>query len=256
MQPLLMISSEQTIGSHIIHFAQVDSTNVEAKRLIDKGEAKEGLVITTDLQTQGRGQFGRVWESEVGLNVMMSVVVSPLFIKVADQFALNIWSSLSVAEVVSEYCDSVKVKWPNDVYVQDKKIAGILIQNYIQGDRIKHSIIGIGLNLNQSTWPDEIPNATSLSIESGQTLEKKVIINALCQKLDIRYKRLSIDAKTMYGEYEKNLFRKDELSKFEKEGSRLEGTIKGIDDTGRLLVNHNSTIHAYNHGEISHVIRK
>lgn len=254
MQLLHMISSDQTIGSHRLHFAQVDSTNAEAKRLLDNGEAKEGLVITTDLQTQGRGQYGRVWESEVGLNIMMSVVVSPLFIKVSDQFALNILSSLAVANVINDYSESTKVKWPNDVYVHNKKIAGILIQNYIQGDRIKHSIIGIGLNVNQSSWPDDVHNATSLCLESGEQLEKEIIIKVLCQKLDDRYKRLQIDPKTMYGEYQKNLFRKDELSIFKKGEAQLEGTIKGIDDMGRLLVEHSSTIHAYNHGEISQVI--
>lgn len=254
MQHLLMISSDQTIGSHRLHFTQVDSTNAEAKRLLDNGEAKEGLVITADLQTQGRGQYGRVWESEVGLNIMMSVVVSPIFIKVADQFALNILTSLAVADVVSDYSHSAKVKWPNDVYVHNKKIAGILIQNYIQGDRIKHSIIGIGLNVNQSTWPEDVPNATSLCLESGEQLEKEVLIKTLCKKLDERYKRTQIDAKAMYGEYQNNLFRKDESSTFEKDATQLEGTIKGIDDMGRLLVEHSSTIHVYNHGEISQVI--
>lgn len=254
MQPLLMISSDQTIGSQRLHFTQVDSTNVEAKRLLDNGEAKEGLVITADLQTQGRGQYGRVWESEVGLNIMMSVVVSPIFIKIADQFALNILSSLAVTDVINDYCESTKVKWPNDVYVYNKKIAGILIQNYIQGDRIKHSIIGIGLNVNQSTWPDDVPNATSLCLESGELLEKEIIIKALCHKLDERYKRLPIDSKSMFSEYQKNLFRKDVPSIFEKNATQLEGTIKGIDDMGKLLIDHNSVIHAYNHGEISQVV--
>ncbi len=249
-----MISSDQTIGLYRLHFTQVDSTNIEAKRLLDKGEAKEGLVITADLQTQGRGQYGRVWESEIGLNIMMSVVLSPLFIKVADQFALNILTSLAVADVVNDYSESTKVKWPNDVYVKNKKIAGILIQNYIQGNSIRHSIIGIGLNVNQSTWPDDVPNATSLYLESDKQLAKEIIIRALCQKLDERYKRLPIDSKSMFSEYQKKLFRRDELSIFEKEETQLEGTIKGIDDTGRLLVDHSSTIHAYNHGEISQVI--
>ena len=249
-----MISSDQIIGSHRLHFTQVDSTNTEAKRLLDKGEAREGLVITADLQTQGRGQYGRIWESEVGLNVMMSIVVSPLFIKVADQFALNVLTSLAVADVVSEHCKGAKVKWPNDVYVQNKKIAGILIQNYIQGDRIKQSIIGIGLNVNQHNWPDEVPNATSLSLESGDQLEKEIIIKSLCQKIDERYKRLKIDFKSMYTEYQKILFRKDKLTIFEKDNARIEGIIKGIDNTGRLLIEHGSKIHAYNHGEVSQVI--
>ena len=249
-----MISSDQIIGSQRVHFSQVGSTNTEAKRLLDKGEAIEGLVITADLQTQGRGQYGRVWESEVGLNIMMSIVVSPLFIKVADQFALNILSSLAVADVVDEHCKGVKVKWPNDIYVQNKKIAGILIQNYIQGDRIKHSIVGIGLNVNQHSWPDDVPNATSLSLQSGGQLEKDIIIKSLCQKFDERYKRLKIDFKSMFTEYQKNLFRKEELSVFEKDKAMIEGVIKGIDDMGRLLVEHSSSIHSYNHSEISQVI--
>lgn len=249
-----MISSDQTIGAHRLHFTQVDSTNEEAKRLLNKGDAKEGLVITADLQTQGRGQYGRVWESETGRNIMMSIVVSPLFLKVADQFVLNTWSSLAVAEVVSYYSDWVKVKWPNDVYVKNKKIAGILIQNYIQGDRINHSIIGIGLNVYQRTWPNQVPNATSLYLESQQQLEKEIIIKDLCKALDARYKRLPIDTKAMHREYESNLYRKGEVSLFERGEAQVEGIIQGIDDTGRLLIDHSSTIHAYNHGEISQVI--
>ncbi len=250
-----MISSDQIIGVERHHFTQLDSTNAEAKRLLDQGEVKEGTIITSDLQTQGRGQYGRVWESEVGLNVMISIIVAPVFVKVTQQFALNILSSLAVADVISDYSDDVKVKWPNDIYVNDKKIAGILIQNFIQSERIKHSIIGIGINVNQQAWSSDISHVTSLSIESNQQLEKEVIIKSLCKQLDKRYKRQSLDVQSMHEEYKNKLYKKDESSIFQLEDQQLEGNIIGIDYLGRLVIDHGSSTHAYNHGEISQVIK-
>lgn len=108
------------------HFPQVDSTNQEARRLIEKGDIAHGLVISADYQTHGRGQLGRSWHSESAQNAMLSIVLAPETMLVKDQFFLNIAVSLGVADMIEDYGLEVYVKWPNDIYVSDKKICGIL----------------------------------------------------------------------------------------------------------------------------------
>ncbi len=250
-----MITSNQIIGSERKHFTQVDSTNTEAKRLIDAGAVKEGLVITADYQTQGRGQYGRVWDSKLGQNMIMSIVIAPIFLKVKDQFSLNIIASLAVVELAKEYCkNAISVKWPNDVYVGSKKLSGILIQNFIQGDQINKSIMGIGINVNQQIWPDEVTRATSLSLEAKALLDRDKITNDFCIHLDKMYKKLQLFPEEMKKHYTSLLFRRGVLSAFEKADGVFVGEIQGIDEIGKLEIKVDGLVKSFTHGEISQII--
>lgn len=250
-----MTSSNQIIGSERIHFSQVDSTNTEAKRLIDAGAVKEGLVITADYQTQGRGQYGRVWDSQQGQNMIMSTVIAPVFLKVKDQFSLNIIASLAVVELATEYCgNAISVKWPNDVYVGSKKLSGILIQNFIQGDRINKSIMGIGINVNQQIWPDEVTRATSLSLEAKTQLNRDKITKDFCIHLDKMYKKLQLFPEEMRQRYTSLLFKRGVQSSFAQGDEKFIGEIKGIDEIGKLEIKVNGEIKSFTHGEISQII--
>ncbi len=249
-----MMSSEKIIGAEHIHYSQLDSTNAEAKRLIDKGVAKEGMVITTDVQTQGRGQYGRIWNSEEQQNVMMSMIVSPIFIKIEDQFWLNIATGLTVKNIVATYCKNVTIKWPNDIFIGKKKVAGILIQNYIQTDKIRYSIIGVGLNVNQEEWPSGIPNATSLKKESGNHLRIPLIIDQICSEMDNYYKILRFQPKSMWDDYHKNLYGINESNSFSHGEEKIQGRIIGIDKIGRLRIEQNGRVDIFNHGDISLII--
>jgi len=233
-----------------IHFPQVDSTNLEAKRLIESGEAKHGLLITADFQTQGRGQQGKSWHSVEAQNAMLSLVLEPKGLLIKKQFLLNMVTSLAIADVIEDYGLIVKVKWPNDIYVSDKKICGILIQNFLKGDSIQQTIIGIGLNVNQTTWPSDIPNPTSLAIELTQRYIIRDVIDEIATSV-LRRSNMMRDEQALRDEYLQRLYRRAEVSRFAIGSDVIDGTIQGIDDIGRLLITHGGLTHAYQHGEIA-----
>lgn len=243
------------IGEHKVHFTQVDSTNSEAKRLIDDGKAKEGTLITADYQTSGRGQYGRNWNSEPAQNVIMSIVLSPIFLKIKNQFLLNICVSLAVAKVVKAIIGRGSVKWPNDIYVGLSKISGILIQNFIQASTIKNTIVGIGLNVNQREWPSKIKNATSLCLEVDFDGTVSHVVQLICQEMEIYYERLKMSPESMISEYEESLFKKDEVAEFSIREHSFFGKIRGVDGQGRLIIEENGVKTSYLHGEVQYVIK-
>ena len=236
------------------HFPQVDSTNQEARRLIEKGDIAHGLVISADYQTHGRGQLGRSWHSESAQNAMLSIVLAPETMLVKDQFFLNIAVSLGVADMIEDYGLEVYVKWPNDIYVSDKKICGILVQNFLQGDTIQYSIVGIGVNVNQLSWHEDVPNPTSLALELSKALDAYEMIQLISQSVMTRYNDIMPVSSSLKKAYQDKLYRRGEISQFEVGDNTILGEIIGIDETGRLMVAHDNSLQAYQHGEISMVI--
>ena len=220
-----------------IHFPQLDSTNLEAKRLIESGEAKHGLLITADYQTQGRGQQGKTWHSVEAQNAMLSLVLEPQDLPIKHQFLLNMITSLAVADVIEDYGLAVKVKWPNDIYVSDKKICGILIQNFLKGDSIQQSIIGIGLNVNQTTWPSDVPNPTSLAKELDQGYIIRDVIDQIATSV-LKRSNMMTNEHALRDEYLLRLYRRGEVSRFALGSDVIDGTIQDIDDIGTVSYTH------------------
>ena len=140
---------------NIITLSKVASTNSYAQEQIEAGDLHEGDVIFTLNQESGRGQGVNTWESEAGRNLHLSLILEPNMIHASNQFVLTQMVSLAIVSVINKYVTAnsnnpnVKIKWPNNIYVGDKKIAGILFQNYIKGNNIEYSIVGIGINVNQ-----------------------------------------------------------------------------------------------------------
>ena len=243
------------IGQKRLHFTQVDSTNSEAKRIIDAKEDIEGTIITADVQTQGRGQQSKTWHSDVGQNIMLSTILHPDFLAIKDQFALNAFVSIAVAKVVERYTESVHVKWPNDVYVGDAKICGILIQNFIQGKKISKSIIGIGLNVHQKSWPESVPNATSLSLLSEDDVNIAKIQNELLVELNRYYYLLRNHLSALNQQYQNYLYRRNKLAKYQLGESEIIATILGTNNLGELKVMmEDQSIRTFQHGEINFII--
>ena len=248
------MSPDFTIGKPRIHFEEVDSTNEVARKLIDKGEVSEGTIITADIQTRGRGQFGRVWNSESSQNVLLSIILAPSFLPVVRQFDLNRAVSMAVLKTVQDYCFQTTIKWPNDIYAGDRKIAGILIQNFIQGRNFAHSIVGIGLNVHQKSWPPEVPNATSIALESDSEVTIDELLGKLCRQMTFYYDLLKNNDSYLNQEYVQHLFRLHQITSFTSGNNPFTGMIHGVDDLGRLQVEQNGRIEAYNHGEISMIL--
>ena len=209
---------------------------------------KEGLVVTADFQTGGKGQRGKEWESNRGENLLLSAVIESN-ISIDNQFDLNILSSLAVMDCLKSYDIDSQIKWPNDILVNKCKIAGILIQNLISKNRITHTVIGIGLNINQIEFTKFYPSATSVQKELGATINisdvKDTVLNAL--QLRLENYRLNSDLKE---EYLSNLFQKDKVATFESNNQKFMGIIRGVTKSGLLQIETENSLKEFNLQEV------
>jgi len=197
---------------------------------------KEGLVVTANYQSMGKGQRGRVWESNDKENLLISVVIEPK-IKLTNQHLISKIVALSVIDLLSYFEIKAYIKWPNDILVEKKKIAGILIQNKSKGNYISHSVIGIGLNINQLVFKTYSPNATSLRLLTNKVYKVFKIQKKFLAFLSIRLELLRV-GRNLDDEYFKALFLKDEPAAFESDDKRFMGIIKGVSDSGKLIIQH------------------
>jgi BirA family biotin operon repressor/biotin-[acetyl-CoA-carboxylase] ligase len=229
------------IGKVVLSFPKLPSTNAYASDLLAKSRPIEGTVITTDDQTKGRGQIGSKWLSSAKNNLTCSVVLYPKFLQVRQQFDLNIMVSLALKDVVQVLLPGnlIKIKWPNDIYADNKKIAGILIQNSLQGTSIQHTVIGVGLNVKQIEFPSEIPNATSLQLLAPETeFAVETVLFRFCEALEKRYLQLKNNKdKKIKGDYLDHLLGFEKERTFETmDGAKFKGYIQGVTEEGKLII--------------------
>ena len=236
---------------NVIKVSDVESTNSYALYLKERKLFKQGLVIVSDFQKNGKGQRGNAWESKKGKNLIISVVIEPRIL-IGRQFDLTKIASLSLIDCLLSLGVQAKIKWPNDILVGNKKIAGILIQNIITGDIISHSVIGIGLNINQQIFYDYIPKATSLSLEMNQFFFVEEIQEILLNKLKFRLKDYT-SGKDLDKEYLNSLFKKDKMIFFTKNSQKFNGVIRGVTDSGQLLLEIENRIRKFNLKEMKMV---
>lgn len=226
------------------------STNSLALELSQKQDLPEGTLVITNHQFRGRGQQGNVWISEAGKNLTFSLVVKPSFLAIKDQFLLNMVVSLGVRDFVqSKVSQSVNVKWPNDILVDERKICGILIENQIQGTGFTNSIIGIGLNVNQKGF--HLNNAVSLTMASGRGYELQEVLEGICSYLEKWYlvlKQRGVDR--VKQSYLKVMFGLNESRNFSTNGRQFTGVIIGVDNNGRLMIKENGETHFFNTKEV------
>ena len=243
-------------GKNIIHLKEVHSTNrYTAEMLSNSVPIADGSVIMADFQTAGKGQLAAIWESMPKENLLLSVYYRPHFLKIADQFMLSIAISLAICDFLKKYIENVTIKWPNDIYVGDQKIAGILIENSVQQDVIKNSIIGIGLNINQKTFSAYAKNACSLSQLTGLQYDLQQMLQILCECIEERYE--SIKTEEYLGirlAYLQQLYRFQQPAKFMINDQVQTATITGIDEFGRLALAFDGSIHYFNNKEITFII--
>ncbi len=227
------------VGKVLLEFPALPSTNLYASDLLSKSKPSEGTVISAAHQTEGRGQIGSRWESQPGQNITLSVILYPRFLPVARQFSLNQAVALSVRDLVARYAKKpVYVKWPNDIYVEHRKAAGILIQNTLGGSGFQSSVVGLGVNVNQEVFPPGLPNPTSLKLETGLSYALPELIGELCQSLEHRYLQLKEgQLKSLNAEYLQFLYGLGQYALFERPGGeQFRGRIAGVNPDGLLLV--------------------
>ena len=224
------------IGQQHLFLPVCTSTNAVAQELLNKNEATEGFVIIAGNQTAGRGQRGNSWEAAAGLNLMLSIILKPVFLAASDQFFLSIAVSLAVSDFLKRFLPAgVVLKWPNDLYFQEEKLGGILIENTISGANIQNSIVGIGINVNQVFFQNS--QAVSMKLISGHTYDLRPLVETLLECLEKRYVELQKNSRQeLLNEYWSQLLGFKEYRFFEAAGEKFKGKITGTDVYGRLLV--------------------
>lgn len=232
-------------------YREIDSTNAEAARLLRSGDLPGGMVILSDYQSGGRGQGKNVWVSDPEKNILMSWIVYPAFLSVQDQFQLSKAVSLAITDFLGAHSLEAVIKWPNDILCSGAKICGILIENSVMGGQIRHSIVGIGLNVRQERFPEFPWRATSMFLEAGTKVAPGLLAESLAGFLDLRYDQLAGGgADEINSAYLQRLYRLDAPSEFTDGRSRFTGVVRGVDASGRLQVEAGTGIRSYGFHEI------
>ena len=220
-------------NKNIIHFKEIESTNDFANNYLKQNNLSEAIVITADFQNSGKGQLLNSWQSEPGKNLMISVAFK-LNILLENSFDLAIISSLAVLDVLHKHSiKDASVKWPNDILIGKKKIAGILIENTTKGNRINNCVIGVGFNVNQECFSIFNREATSLQIETSTLFKIKDIRDEFLTFLKERFLK---GMKKNSSDYMSNLYLKDKVSAFEIENVNQMGIIKEVSNNGCLTI--------------------
>jgi BirA family biotin operon repressor/biotin-[acetyl-CoA-carboxylase] ligase len=220
---------------HLIKLSATDSTNAHLKRMVEKEGLSDGTVLWAETQTHGRGQPGTQWESEAGKNLTFSILKSFSALQARDHFAINMLVSSSISALLSEVgVPKVSVKWPNDILSGGHKICGILPENVLQGTRIIRSVIGIGLNVNQTNFPN-FPRASSMKSVCGRAFELETLLLSLIAALQTRFNaENALDYTLERNTYESMMFLKDKTATFSTGAALFPGIIRGVDREGRL----------------------
>ncbi|MGB0881765.1 MAG: biotin--[acetyl-CoA-carboxylase] ligase [Vicingaceae bacterium] len=243
------------IGEKRINLVEIDSTNAFMKELVSVSDKEvEGLVVTTECQVKGRGQQGNVWESEPRKNLTFSIYLKPNIL-IQNQFVLSKVVSLGIIDFLIENgLKNVKIKWPNDIYVGSRKIAGILIENLLKSNKVDSSIVGIGLNVNQSKFSsNNFPTSLVNILGEEQNLEK--LLNQLLFFIEKRYISLKQQkAEKIKNDYLKFLLGLDEMLFFEIANQKVSGKIKGVSSNGKLQVELKNEVNEFDLKEIKFLI--
>ncbi|MEO8933372.1 MAG: biotin--[acetyl-CoA-carboxylase] ligase [Xanthomarina sp.] len=222
----------------IIKLNATDSTNNYLKRLTANQVLEDGTVVVTDFQTSGRGQMGTIWTSEASKNLMFSILKDVSWLPIDRSYYISMATALAIIKTLHRFkIPKLHIKWPNDILSEELKICGVLIENVIKQNQLNKSIIGIGLNVNQTNFTG-LPKASSLHLISGAVFKLDELLQTLKTDLNVYFKLLE---KGKYQElkvaYEKALFRKDKPSTFKNaEGVMFSGFIKGVANSGNLQV--------------------
>lgn len=237
---------------NIISKKTVSSTNEYAKKVLQNENPSDFTIISANEQLIGKGQRTNSWHSQAGKNLTFSLIMFPDFLKVTEQFYLSKMISLGILEYLKTKGENFKIKWPNDIYCDDKKICGILIENSIAGSTIKNSVIGIGLNINQTLFPKNLPNAISLSLITHNAYQLEDELDILTGFLYEYYndlKKLNFSKTDKL--YHKDLYKINKSAEFKDSSGTFTGKITGTTPEGKLIIKTiNNDIKTYSFKEV------
>ncbi|HMU45578.1 MAG TPA: biotin--[acetyl-CoA-carboxylase] ligase [Chitinophagaceae bacterium] len=247
-------------GSSFIELQSVDSTNNYARKQIDAKLALHGMIVFAHHQEAGKGQRGKSWLDEPGNNIAVSIILKPDRLSLSDQFRLTACIANAVCRFFSKYAgDDTKIKWPNDLYWQDRKAGGILIESIISnsGNNINKwdwAIAGIGININQVNFPEHLPNPVSLKQITGKNFDPVQLTKELAEQVLSSFHQLTEKGfESIYKDYLELLYKKNETVKFKKGNRVFEAMVTSVTPQGKLLLHH-SIDEEFSFGEIEWVI--
>ncbi len=220
----------------IYRFPRLTSTNDEAQN----PKYRHADLIRADVQTAGRGQRGHCWQSASGKNLLCTLILEPQFLRAAHQFSLLEAVALGLADALSSLGVAPRIKWTNDIYVGDRKIAGVLIEHALCGTMLRRTMVGIGLNVNQIEFDPALPNPTSLCLETGRRFGVDEVTEVMHAAVMRRYERLAAgDGAALHEEYVSMLWHINKEQRFRSpDGREYTATIRGVAPAGDLLLEH------------------
>ena len=241
------------IGFPFVELQSVDSTNNYARQQIHAGLAQHGMAIFAHEQLSGKGQRGKGWNSEKNSNIILSILIKPQPLLLTQQFMLSACVAVAIHDFFMKYAGAeTKIKWPNDLYWQDRKAGGVLIESVV-GSREsgaggnstaaqwQWSIVGIGININQTYFPSYLPNPVSLKQITGKNFDTVELAKELCELLNKKFDEL-VDAgfEKIYSTYLTHLYKINSTVKLKKDNRVFEATIKSVSPSGKLIVHPDS----------------
>lgn len=241
------------VGHKLLKFSSLTSTNDCSWELLSDKSLPDGTVVWTPLQTHGKGQRGKLWLTEEGKSLPFSIIFKPK-VSVSEQYFLNKAISLGVCEGVSSFGVEAKIKWPNDIYVADKKLAGILIENSLKGSFLQVVVVGVGVNINQEEFTKDLPNPISLKQVLQQTFDIEVVLKDLCYYIEKRYMQFKAGQfEKIDADYHASLYHIQQMKTFQVGDKRFEAQILGVDKTGKIKLLYQGYTTVYAMGEVEFV---
>jgi BirA family biotin operon repressor/biotin-[acetyl-CoA-carboxylase] ligase len=231
------------LGSEIHHLSVVDSTNNYAAKLISDGQLQNGSVIMADFQTNGRGQRGNSWQSVSQDNLLFSLAFQPVSVAADQQIRINWYTALIWIKCCKRFSIDAQIKWPNDIFVGQQKLGGILIEQQIHGSNIAWSVVGCGINVNATP---ALPNACSIFELTNVRFQPKTVLNEFLDLYNGQIQLLYGDFQELKTAFEAELFGKDTIQEFiDVQQQAWPAKIIGVDNQGKLLLEKNDVVQAY-----------
>ncbi len=226
--------STEVFGRQLIELGSATSTNKIAAEMVCAGQVRHGAVILAHEQSAGQGQRGRSWFSVAGQDLTFSIVLLPARLRAEDQFVLSKIAALAVHDVVlASVHGEVKIKWPNDILVERRKIAGILIKNDLVGENVSSTVVGIGINVNNTIFPEDLL-ATSLALECGYALDRWALLERICERFEARYVSWE-KGDDLSAEYAAHLWARGRWAEMLLDGGAMIARPMDVDAAGRMI---------------------
>lgn len=221
---------------NILNIKECDSTNAFLQRLLIQADVAEGTVISTNFQSKGRGQLTNVWEAEDGKNILCSILLRPTSLPIKSQFLISQAISVAIVDVLNTFAEGFSIKWPNDIYYREDKIAGILIENNLTSAGISSCIIGLGLNVNQKVFKSDAPNPISLHNIIGIETSVPSLLQSILNHFNNVYSLVYTDVQTLRQRYFSLLLFKGEMRAYQDENGIFNGKIIDVENDGHLII--------------------